>query len=188
MYKRQLPALQEATNIFICAEDLGMIPASVPGVMRQLNILTLEIQRMAKGDADFGEPDKYLYTTVCSPSCHDMATVRGWWEEDFGRSDRFFHSFINSYNPTPKSCTPGVVEVINMQHLDSPSMWAIFPIQDLVGMDADLRRADATAEQINDPSNPEHYWRFRFHMNLEDLLEADEFNGKVKKMVEVSGR
>ena len=184
----KLPALQQATNIFICAEDLGMIPASVPGVMKELNILTLEIQRTPKGDTDFGEPENYPYTSVCSPSCHDMATVRGWWKEDPARADRFFHAFIDLNNPTPKACTQGVVEVINMQHLESPSMWAIFPIQDLVGMDADLRRTDAAAEQINDPSNSEHYWRFRFHLTLEELMEAEAFNNKIKKMVEISGR
>ncbi|MCP5050189.1 MAG: hypothetical protein GY940_23690, partial [bacterium] len=87
-----------------------------------------------------------------------------------------------------RECTPGVVEIINMQHMESPSMWAIFPIQDLAGMDAGLRRTNATAEQINDPSNPEHYWRFRFHLELEALLEADGFNEKIKKMVGIAGR
>ena len=184
----KLPALLQATNMFICGEDLGMIPASVPGVMQKLNILTLEIQRMAKGDTEFGEPESYPYTSVCSPSCHDMATVRGWWEEDYERSTKFFHLHLDPNNPAPQACTPSVVETINWQHLESPSMWAIFPIQDLVGMNADLRRADANAEQINDPSNPEHYWRFRFHLNLEDLLKEEELNGKVGSMVVKTGR
>ena len=184
----KLPALLQATNMFICGEDLGMIPACVPGVMKSLNIFTLEIQRMPKGATEFGEPDKYPYTSVCSPSCHDMSTIRGWWEEDYKRSDRFFHKHIEPNNPTPKTCTPGIVEVINWQHMESPSIWAIFPIQDLVGMDADLRHPDANAERINDPSNDEHYWRYRFHLPLEELLEAEELNKKVAKMVKETGR
>jgi 4-alpha-glucanotransferase len=179
----KLPALQQATNIFICAEDLGMIPASVPEVLRELNILTLEIQRAPKEGNDFSAPKNYPYTSVCSPSCHDMSTVRGWWEANNERSDRFYKTFINTDKNAPVTCTPEVVEFINRQHLESPSMWAIFPIQDLVGMDAALRRDDASAEQINVPSNPEHYWQFRFHLNLEELLEADLFNEKVKNMV-----
>ncbi|MEJ7660076.1 MAG: 4-alpha-glucanotransferase [Hymenobacter sp.] len=42
----KLPAVRYATNMLICGEDLGMVPASVPGVMHQLGILGLNIQRM----------------------------------------------------------------------------------------------------------------------------------------------
>ena len=185
----KLPPLLQATNMLICGEDLGMIPDSVAGVMQQLNILTLEIQRMSKNDqVEFGEPEKYPYASVCSPSCHDMPTVRGWWEEDFERSQRFLQKQLTADGTAPATCTPGIVEAINWQHLESPSMWAIFPLQDLVGMNAQLRRPDATAEQINNPSNPEHYWRFRFHLPMGELLEAEELNEKIKGMVRVSGR
>ena len=184
----KLPALLQATNMFICGEDLGMIPACVPGVMQSLNIFTLEIQRMPKGATEFGEPKKYPYTSVCSPSCHDMSTIRGWWEEDYERSNRFFRQYVDTKNPAPKVCTPGIVETINWQHLESPSVWAIFPIQDLIGMDANLRLPDANAERINDPSNDQHYWRYRFHLPLEELMETDSLNEKVARMVREMGR
>ncbi len=185
---QKLPALLNATNMFICGEDLGMIPNSVPGVMRELNIVALEIQRMPKGATAFGEPQYYPYMSVCSPSCHDMSTVRGWWEGDLETSQRFWNQNLQQSGRVPSECTPGIVELINRQHFNSPSMWAIFPIQDLVGMDKKLRRYDADAEQINNPANPKHYWRFRFHLTIEQLMKEKELTEKVKKMVLEAGR
>jgi 4-alpha-glucanotransferase len=184
----KLPALLQATNMLICGEDLGMIPHSVPGVMKDLNILSLEIQRMPKGLATFGEPSQYPYTSVCSPSCHDMPTIRGWWENDYRTAAQFTAHFFHPHMEAPHECTPGIVEAINQQHLQSPSIWAIFPVQDLVGMDAALRRPLANDEQINDPANPQHYWRFRFHLPLERLLAAEGLSQKIKEMVKMAGR
>ena len=184
----KLPALIQATNMFICGEDLGMIPNSVPTVMHDLNIVALEIQRMPKGETDFGETAKYSYPSVCSPSCHDMSTIRGWWESDYEMAQRFYQKALGKTGIAPKECTPEIVEAINEQHFNAPSMWAIFPIQDLVGMDGTLRRPNAAAEQINEPSNPKHYWRFRFHLPLEQLIEEEKLNEKIKRLVRYSGR
>jgi 4-alpha-glucanotransferase len=184
----KLPALLSATNMLICGEDLGMIPKSVPQVMRDLCIMSLEIQRMPKGNVEFDDPAKYPYPSVCSPSCHDMSTIRGWWEGDPARSQRFFETMLHQRGKAPLECPPAIVEAVNRQHLASPSMWAIFPVQDLVGMDAQLRRPDAAAEQINDPSITPHYWRFRFHLPVEQLLKEDDLNWKIRGMVMETGR
>ncbi len=184
----KLPALLKATNMLICGEDLGMIPNSVPDVMRELNIIALEIQRMPKGNATFGDTEKYPYMTVCSPSCHDMSTVRGWWEADAELTQRFWQENLKQQGNAPSDCSPEIVEAINKQHFQAPSMWAIFPLQDLIGMDESLRRKDAKAEQINEPSNPQHYWRFRLHLSIEQLLDAKKLNEKIVTMVEESGR
>ncbi len=184
----KLPSLLRASNMLICGEDLGMIPHSVPGVMRDLNIISLKIQRAPSGPVEFDDPATYPWTSVCSPSCHDMSTVRGWWEEDPERSQRFLNNTLHIQGPAPEECTTGVVEAVNRQHLASPSIWAIFPVQDLVGMDAHLRRPNAKAEQINDPSIVPHYWRFRFHLGMEDLLGAKGLNERIKRMVREAGR
>jgi 4-alpha-glucanotransferase len=184
----KLPALIKATNMFICGEDLGMIPKSVPGVMTHLNIIGLEIQRMPKGKTDFGEPATYPYMSVCSPSCHDMSTIRGWWESDAAIAQLFYEKSLKKQGKAPATCTADLVEAVNQQHFDAPSIWAVFPIQDLVGMDQRLRRKNAAEEQINEPSNPQHYWRFRFHLSLEQLLKERDLNRKIQKMVQASGR
>jgi 4-alpha-glucanotransferase len=184
----KLPALLKATNMLICGEDLGMIPNSVPGVMKALNIIALEIQRMPRGATEFGDPSGYPYMSVCSPSCHDMSTVRGWWESDSNMAQRFYQNNLQWYGAAPQDCKTEIVESIVYQHLTSPSMWAVFPIQDLVGMDASLRRPNAAAEQINNPADSQHYWRFRFHRAIEDLLKEKYLSEKIKGMVQQSGR
>ncbi|MDE7389277.1 MAG: 4-alpha-glucanotransferase, partial [Muribaculaceae bacterium] len=63
----KLPALVGATTMLPCAEDLGMIPASVPSVLADLQILSLEVQRMPKEyGREFGHPAGYPYMSVCT--------------------------------------------------------------------------------------------------------------------------
>ncbi|MGF1638691.1 MAG: 4-alpha-glucanotransferase [Cyclobacteriaceae bacterium] len=185
----KLPAITSATDMMVCGEDLGMVPASVPDVMSELGMLSLNIQRMPKGtNAEFGHPANYEYLSVCSPSCHDMSTIRGWWEEDRARSQRFYEQILGHRGDIPYFCEPWLCREINLQHLYSPAMWAIFPIQDIVAMDEKLRSEKTHEEQINVPSNPQHFWRYRFHLHLEDLLKEDAFNRMLLDMVNLSGR
>ncbi len=186
----KLPAIKAATNMLICGEDLGMVPDCVPGVMDELGILSLEIQRMSKNPkTEFLAVEDIPYLSVCSPSTHDMAPLRAWWEElDAGARQRFFHQQLGLAGSPPPTCEPGLAERIILQHLHWPSMWAVFPIQDLLAMDGDLRRDDPHAERINVPANPKHYWRYRLHLTLEELLKADEFNQYVHQLVTTSGR
>ncbi|MEI6577215.1 MAG: 4-alpha-glucanotransferase [Bacteroidota bacterium] len=173
----KLPLIKKATNMLLCGEDLGMVPACVPEVMSALGILSLEVQRMPKDPKiTFGHPDQYPYLSVCTPSSHDTATIRGWWEEDKRKTQKFYNENLGHFGEAPGDCNPEIVKQIILQHLYSPSMWAIFPLQDLLGMNPKLRLDNPHAERINDPGNPNHYWRYRMHLNLEDLLGQAEFN------------
>ena len=67
-------------------------------------------------------------------------------------------------------------------------MLAILPLQDWLSVSPDLRRPDPFEEQINEPSNPRHYWRYRMHLNVEDLLGAETFNRDLADRVHNSGR
>lgn len=185
----KLPAIIDATNMLVCAEDLGMVPDCVPGVLDELGLLNLEIQRMPKqSDSEFGNPADSNYLSVVSPSCHDMSTIRGWWEEDRELTQRFYNNLLGHFGTAPHFCEPSISKEMINQHLHAPAMWAIFPIQDLVSMDDKLRFENPLAEQINVPSNPNHYWRYRFHMNMEELLKADKFNAMLSELVTLSGR
>jgi 4-alpha-glucanotransferase len=185
----KLPVIKQCTNMLLCGEDLGMVPACVPSVMNELGILSLEVQRMPKDPKiAFGHPASYPYLSVATPSSHDTSTIRGWWEEDPGRSQRFYNDNLGNYGPSPFECTPDIVRQIILQHLYSPSMWAVFPIQDLLGMDENLRHPHPHAERINNPGNPNHYWRYRMHLNLEDLVEQSAFNAQLTDLISKSGR
>ncbi|HMQ08319.1 MAG TPA: 4-alpha-glucanotransferase [Saprospiraceae bacterium] len=184
----KLPALLDATDMLICGEDLGMIPATVPEVMKELNIIPLEIQRMPKGNWRFGNPLAYAYLSVASPSCHDMSTIRGWWEGNRDIAHAFFFEYMGMRGRLPEQCQSEIVEYINREHLLSPAILAIFPLQDLLGMDDDLKKENAFSEQINEPSNPDHYWRYRMHLNMEELAVNQSFMSRIENMVRYSGR
>jgi 4-alpha-glucanotransferase len=187
---QKLPALKRVTNMLICGEDLGMVPACVPEVMKQLGLLSLEIQRMPPKmlKLDFSRPADAPYLSVITPATHDMSTIRGWWLEDKTITQKFFNQELRQSGPAPAQCEPWINRDIVHQHLDSPAMWSIFQLQDLLGMDAALRRADIDAERINVPAMSNHYWRYRMHLPLEALVQAKDFNRHVENLVRQSGR
>lgn len=186
----KLPAMKEATNMLICGEDLGMVPACVPDVMKDLGILSLEIQRMAKNPkTEFLSPTDIPYWSVCSPSTHDMSPIRLWWEEESPeRRQRFCNRELGWWGDGPDTCTPDLAEAIVLQHLSWPTMWTIFPLQDILAIDGELRHPDPAAERINVPANPQHYWRYRMHLSMEELLKATAYNHRLKEMLEEAGR
>ncbi|OUJ76172.1 4-alpha-glucanotransferase [Hymenobacter crusticola] len=186
----KLPPVRYATNMLIAGEDLGMVPASVPGVMRDLGMLGLNIQRMPSDpQVEFGNPATAPYLSVVSPGSHDMSTLRGWWEEDRTLTQRFFEHQLGHWGQhAPYYCEPWVVREIIEQHLASPAMWAIFPLQDLLALDAQLRRENPLEEQINVPANPQHFWKYRLHLPLEKLLNEVEFNKEIEALVKDKGR
>jgi 4-alpha-glucanotransferase len=186
---RKLPALKEATDMLICGEDLGMVPHSVPEVMQGLGILSLEIQRMPKNpQTTFFHPKDAPYLSVITPSTHDMSTIRGWWEEDRNKIQQFYNSVLESQGEAPVFCEPWISRAIILQHLYSPAMWSIFQLQDLFSISEKLRREDPNEERINQPANPKHYWRYRMHVPLEQLIKEQEFNHELKDYITNSGR
>lgn len=185
----KLPALKRSTNMLICGEDLGMVPHCVPQVMKQTGILSLEIQRMPKDPAiDFFHPKTAPYLSVVTPSTHDMSTIREWWEENKELIQKFYNYEMGVYGKAPDTCDPAISMGIILQHLYSPAMWSIFQIQDLLGMSEKLRRDDPYEERINQPSDPNHFWKYRMHIHLENLIKQKEFNKELKTLVTESGR
>ncbi|MEP6725125.1 MAG: 4-alpha-glucanotransferase [Bacteroidota bacterium] len=185
----KLPVLKASTNMLVCGEDLGMVPPSVPDVMRQLGILSLEIQRMPKDpQKEFFHPNDAPYMSVVTPSTHDMSTIRGWWEEDSVKTQHFFNYELGQWGNAPAVCEPWLNRAIVLQHLYCPAMWAIFQLQDLLGMSETLRRPNAADERINIPADPKHYWKYRMDITLEQLLKEKDFNHELKQSVQECGR
>ena len=52
----------------------------------------------------------------------------------------------------------------------------------------ELRRENPHDERINVPAIVPHYWRYRMHMTLEELLGEKDFNNELKNMIRESGR
>lgn len=186
---RKLPDLLASTGMIACGEDLGMIPDCVPETMAELQILSLEIQRMPKSmHEEFADPSSYPYYSVCTTSTHDMNPLRAWWEEDHGLSRRFFNGMLGYCGDAPVSCEPWICRNVIEQHLASPAMFTILPLQDWLSIDGGLRFRDPASERINIPANPRHYWRYRMHLPLEELIASSGFNGTLHDMLAASGR
>jgi len=186
---KKFPALVESTRMLVCAEDLGMVPACVAPVMHELKMLSLEIQAMPKQvGVKFSRLEENPYRSVATIFTHDMATLRGWWEEDRERSQQYWNQMLQKDGPAPEVMPDWLCEEVVARHLYSPSMLCLISLQDWLSMDGHLRYPEPDAERINVPANPRHYWRYRMHITLETLSYAQAYNNKVKEMISRAGR
>ena len=235
----RLPSVVSAgIGMLCCAEDLGLVPDVVPGVMGNLGLLGLRIERMPCAheedfvdddveeddrnhifremglniDArEFGSLSRYPYLSVCSPSCHDASPFRLWLEEDFARRNRY-EEHLNLLVRVGRTTAPpprmhaqdpsdaladssealavsGLARDVIWNHLCAPSALAVFPLQDVLAMRVEPygSRPPAT-ELINDPSNPEHYWRYRVLQSVESLCSDVRLTDEMDRLVRESGR
>lgn len=186
---KKLPKLVQATRMLVCAEDLGMVPDCVPWVMDELKILSLELQSMPKDPSvKFGHLSRNPYRSVCTISSHDMPTLRMWWNENVQRTQEYYNTMLYRQGPAPHPLPGWLASDIISRHLTSPSMLCILSIQDWLATDEALRLPDADAERINIPANPKHYWRYRMHLNIEDLAADKRFVQNITEMISQSGR
>ena len=186
---KKLPQLTQSTRMLVCGEDLGMIPDCVSSVMNDLRILSLEIQRMPKNPMhEFGYLNEYPYRSVCTISTHDMSTLRGWWEEDYLQTQRYYNTMLGHYGTAPTVATPELCEEVVRNHLKSNSILCILSLQDWLSIDGKWRNPNVQEERINVPSNPRNYWRYRMHLTLEQLMKAEELNNKIRELIKYTGR
>jgi len=186
---KKLRRLTQATRMLVCAEDLGMVPDCVPWVMNELRILSLEIQSMPKDDSvRFGVLERNPYRSVCTISTHDMPTLRQWWDEDAALTQDYYNNALGCAGAAPHPLPSQLAGEIVARNLACPSMLCLLSLQDWLSIDDSLRLPDQNAERINIPSNPRHYWRYRMHLTIEQLMQAKGFNNTVVAMIKASGR
>lgn len=185
----KLPRLVQSTQMLVCGEDLGMIPECVPWLMKDLRVLSLEIESMPKSNGEFADVLHNPYLSVCTIATHDMPTFREWWEEDKGKSVRYYHEVLRHQDENvPLTASASICKEVIERHLESPSMLTLLSLQDWLSMDETLRNPDVHAERINVPSESRHYWRYRMHLTIEKLLGSEVLNQEIHRMIEVSGR
>ena len=182
------PTLQlyplDGQGMLPCAEDLGMVPASVKGVLERLDILSLEIQRMPKEyGVRFGNLSHNPYLSVATIATHDMPPLRLWWKENAEQTQAFWQEALGHSGEAPAEATPEVCEEVVGRHVKSPSMLCLLAWQDWLSVSANLRYDKPEEEQINVPSNPDQYWRYRMHITLEELICATGFNEKLRDII-----
>ena len=67
-------------------------------------------------------------------------------------------------------------------------MWVVNPFQDWMSLNSETRYPDPAKARINVPSNPNNYWNYRLHINIEDLINDDNLNNQIKTMINQSQR
>ena len=186
---RRLTAVFSTTRMLLCAEDLGMLPDCVAPVLDHLRILSLEVQSMPKQqDQEFAHLEAYPYRSVATISTHDMAPLRLWWQESPERTQRYYVTMLQKQGRAPEQLPPHLAEEIVARHLYCPSMLCILSMQDWLAMDATLRSKSPRKERVNFPGDPFNHWQWRMPVSLEQLMEASQYNTKLKTMITRSKR
>ena len=88
--RRILEVMLNSTNMFLCAEDLGVIPKACTDTLKTLNIPGNDVQRWVKDwkiKHDFLKPAEYRPLSVTMLSTHDTTNWPAWWENEAGTVD-----------------------------------------------------------------------------------------------------
>jgi 4-alpha-glucanotransferase len=91
---------------------------------------------------------------------------------------------LHLHGDVPEICTGAIAENILKNHLESPSLFAVFPLQDWLAIDENIRRKNEDEERINIPADCSGCWQYRMHITVEKLLNENEFNAKIKWLSE----
>ncbi|MDR1317154.1 MAG: 4-alpha-glucanotransferase [Spirochaetales bacterium] len=179
--ERLLRFMKEETSMLPCAEDLGVVPDCVPGVLGRLGILGLRIPRWVRRYRESGEPfippAEYPRLTVCAASVHDTSTVREWWETENDRGGLWRALGLstadasgNSGGQAPSAYSPETAERIFGGLLGAQSVLVMFQFQDFFALEPDLRVENAADERINVPGTvADTNWSYRMPFTLEDF-------------------
>lgn len=167
---RLLPQLIATSNMLPCGKysiasaavdieparssEIFMQSASVRKQMEELRVLYLEVP---------GLEHDTPYFSIFSTSTCNSPTLRMWLGEKNGKGDA-----------SAAECFK-IIE----SALSSNSMFAILPLQDWLSLDEKLRSRFVESERINNAADSARVWKYRMHVYLEQLLEANELNEKI---------
>ena len=182
-----------------CAEDLGAKPAALPKVLEKLHILSLRVFRWEreweKNDAPFIPLQEYPKNAVAVTSVHDSSTMRQWWEQELSYADMlsFFEALHIDGNIRTALCpiegekpayTPDLAAALLSALVKVPSIFAVFPIQDWLGLIIDeLRTLNVQNERINVPGTvSDSNWTYRLPFPIETLSKNKELVKRLRKI------
>lgn len=186
--RRRLSFMVEATEMLVCAEDLGVVPDCVPGVLDELAILGLRVDRWTH---EPGEPSRFLpmgeypRLSVATTSTHDTETLRGFWESGAFDRQAYYREVLSADGLAPSYLTTEVAALCISRCLEASSILCILPLQDWFSLHYDLRSQTPEDERVNVPGAPEpRNWRWRTRETLSYYLGYERFNRYVASLVE----
>jgi 4-alpha-glucanotransferase len=137
----------------IVAEDLGLITPDVVELREGCGFPGMKILQFAFGGDGNHEflPHNYARDTVVYTGTHDNETVRGWWQNASDRQRHFAGAYLG--------CTGEDVHWrMLMAASNSVANLAVFPLQDVLGLDGSHR--------MNLPGTLDGNWRWRFDWSM----------------------
>ena len=172
-------------SMLVCAEDLGAVPACVPGVLKELEILGLKVTRWARRWDEPGQPYEefggYPELSVCTSSVHDSTTLRGWLAGE-ALEDEALRVALDLPAKAPLIGSEGVRKVLEALQ-DGASGVCAYPIQDLLALDSECVSADPEAERINVPGTvQDSNWTWRMTLYLEELPAQEKLNKGIQAL------
>jgi 4-alpha-glucanotransferase len=185
-----LSVLQGATDMLVCAEDLGDVPRCVPRVLARRKILGLRILRWTREWDSAGPgvpapvilPERYPALSVCTPSVHDTSTLRGWWEED-GAEREIFFSALGAKGSCPARMSPELLEQLVRWCCGAGSLLAVLQLQDLLDLDEKLWAPDPRTDRINVPGTVnETNWTWRMPLGLRALAARASLSARIRSI------
>jgi 4-alpha-glucanotransferase len=181
-----LSMLSEEADMLVCAEDLGAVPNCVPGVLQNLGILALRVERWTRDWQKNGQPyipiSEYPRLSVCTTSNHDSSTLLGLWNEsDFDRDLYWQH--IGQSGKVPDVLSAEHVNLIVKNIFNSNSLIAILPLQDFMALSQKFIPKNPEDDRVNVPGivDPKN-WTWRMPCHLEELLDDSKLSNLIAEL------
>jgi 4-alpha-glucanotransferase len=152
----------------IIAEDLGVIPKFVRGVLDALQLPGYKVMRWAREDGVYQNPHEYPAVSLVTTGTHDSETLREWWQVSapWEREAvcRVFPE-LSVFQPPPAEFTPELHEALLRAALNSTSGLCVLPWQDVYG----------EAERVNLPGTvSDANWTYRMKPEAEELGSRED--------------
>ncbi|MCL2382323.1 MAG: 4-alpha-glucanotransferase [Treponema sp.] len=182
--RRLLALLIQASSMFPCAEDLGVVPGCVPRVLEQLGIMGLRVVRWFRDGGKEGQPyvpfEDYPELSVCTPAVHDSSCLREWWDRE--ADQRLFSGFLGIPS-LPKIYNPGTARIILSKVASCASRFRVFQIQDILHLSNRWYAADPASERINVPGTVNEFnWTYRLPAAISEIMKDEELVHSVREL------
>lgn len=164
--------LEKLGRLPILAEDLGIITQEVIALRDHFGFPGMKILHFAfDGDPkNFYLPFNVDKNSVMYTGTHDNTTTVGWYKQISEEERSRLHRYLGCQGPY------GIAWDLIRLALSSPANFAIIPLQDVLGLDADAR--------MNTPGTAEGNWTWRYRS--EALTET--LSDRLKDMTLIYGR
>lgn len=144
--------LEEFGELNVVAEDLGTITDDVVEVMKKYHLPGMKVLAFAFREDNPQHPylpENYSPESVVYTGTHDNNTILGWYRQETEEADRVRLSRYLQRDIDETNIAPALIETA----LRSRAVLAIFPLQDVLGLDESAR--------MNTPGVAKGNWGWR---------------------------